>query len=66
MATSLPRTSRIAFLLSFSRSRRSKIASPETTFPGGCGISPSSVMVLTLLPEPDSPTIPSTSPGKTS
>src|SRR5438874_9737544 len=34
--------------------------------PGGCGISPRIERVLTLLPEPDSPTIPSVSPGKTS
>ena len=31
--------------------------------PGGCGIRPRIDIVLTLLPEPDSPTIPSVSPG---
>src|SRR5262245_11305785 len=34
--------------------------------PGGCGISPRIDIVDTLLPEPDSPTMPSVSPGKTS
>src|SRR3954447_14336568 len=34
--------------------------------PGGCGIRPRIDIVETLLPEPDSPTMPSVSPGNTS
>src|SRR6266536_3244537 len=38
---------------------------PSTIFPGG-SIRPSSERPVTVLPEPDSPTIPSTSPRPTS
>src|SRR5436190_5679604 len=66
IATSLPRTRRSSFFFSFSRSRPLNIAVPRTIRPGGVGIRPSSASVETLLPEPDSPTIPSVSPGKRS
>src|SRR6266550_2953844 len=66
IATSLPRTRRSSFFFSFSRSRPLNIAVPLTIRPGGWGIRPSSASVETLLPEPDSPTIPSVSPGKSS
>src|ERR671934_2669489 len=63
MAISLPRIVRRRFLPTLSRSSPLKIASPRTIRPGGCGISPRIDIVLTLLPEPDSPTMPSVSPG---
>jgi hypothetical protein len=66
IATSLPRKSRISFFFSLSRSRPLNIAVPLTIRPGGCGIRPSRASVDTLLPEPDSPTIPSVSPAYTS
>ena len=66
IATSSPRNLRSSVLLIFRRSVPLKIAVPLAMRPGGCGIRPSSAIVLTLLPEPDSPTIPSVSPGKTS
>src|SRR2546423_7019066 len=62
----LPRTRRRSFFESFRRSRPWNIASPLMILPGGCGIRPRIDIVLTLLPEPDSPTIPSVSPGYTS
>src|SRR5512132_80724 len=57
-----PRISR-SFILS--RSRPSKRAVPERTRPAR-GSSPSSASAVTLLPQPDSPTIPSVSPGEIS
>src|SRR3954469_9346262 len=66
IATSLPRTRRSSRFFSLNRSRPWNIAVPLTTRPGGWGIRPSSASVETLLPEPDSPTIPSVSPGKRS
>src|SRR5581483_8576296 len=66
MATSSPRNSRSSFGAIFRRSLPLNVAVPLAIRPGGCGMSPSSAIVLTLLPEPDSPTIPSVSPGKTS
>src|SRR5512133_3549398 len=57
---------RSSFFDTFSRSLPLKSASPRTMRPGGWGISPRIDIVLTLLPEPDSPTIPSVSPGKRS
>src|SRR6266550_3364505 len=64
--TSEPRTCRSSFFDIFSRSLPLKYASPRTILPGGCGMSPRIDIVLTLLPEPDSPTMPSVSPGYTS
>src|SRR5262245_25718941 len=66
IATSLPRTRRSSFFLSRSRSIPLNIAVPLTIRPGGSGIRPRSASVETLLPEPDSPTIPTVSPGKMS
>src|ERR687888_1693216 len=57
-----PRTRRSARWLSFRRSRPSKRAVPERTRPAR-GRSPSSASAVTLLPQPDSPTMPSVSPG---
>src|SRR4051812_14531153 len=47
---------------SFSRSSPSKRTSPETMRPGGCGTRPMMLSAVTLLPQPDSPTIPSVRP----
>src|SRR6266511_1515819 len=66
IASSLPRMRRSSFFETLSRSLPLKRASPRTMRPGGCGINPRMDIVLTLLPEPDSPTIPSVSPGKRS
>src|SRR4051812_28807487 len=66
IATSLPRILRSSLFFSLSRSRPLNIAVPLTIRPGGMGIRPSSASVETLLPEPDSPTIPRISPGKSS
>src|SRR3954454_14981925 len=66
IATSLPPTRRSPRFFSLNRSRPWNIAVPLTTRPGGWGIRPSSASVETLLPEPDSPTMPSVSPGKRS
>ena len=63
MQISSPRTSRIPSSSSFSRSRPLKRISPATIRPGGLGISRSTLSAVTLLPEPDSPTSPTTSPG---
>src|SRR4051794_21521854 len=65
-ATSSPRPRRSSRFFSLNRSRPWNIAVPLTIRPGGVGIRPSSASVETLLPEPDSPTIPSVSPGKRS
>ena len=39
---------------------------PEAIFPGGCGMSPMMARLVTDFPDPDSPTIASTSPRCTS
>jgi hypothetical protein len=39
---------------------------PETISPAGAGMSPMMDRAVTLLPQPDSPTTASTSPGRTS
>src|SRR5919202_897584 len=57
-----PRTRRSARWLSFRRSRPSKRAVPERTRPAR-GRRPSSASAVTLFPQPDSPTMPSVSPG---
>ena len=63
MAMSSPRTSRISRSDSCSRSRPSNITEPETMRPGGDGTSRMTASDVTVLPEPDSPTMPSISPG---
>src|ERR1700693_4283397 len=65
MAISRPRTSRMASLSSVARSRPRKVIEPPTIRAG----SSSSRMIdlaHTLLPEPDSPTMPRVSPAKRS
>src|SRR5439155_9100080 len=57
-----PRSRRSARWLSWSRSRPSKRAEPERTRPAR-GRSPTSASAVTLFPQPDSPTMPSVSPG---
>src|SRR5579875_1473800 len=54
---------RMSFSLSCSRSVPSNTALPEMTAPG---VSPSRVCVRTVLPLPDSPTMPSVRPASTS
>src|SRR5207237_9102978 len=66
IATSLPRIRRSSRFFSCSRSLPLNIAVPLAMRPGGWGIRPRIDRVLTLWPEPGSPTIPSVSRGKTS
>ena len=66
IAISPPRILRNSSIGIFSRSRPLYNACPPAIRPGGCGIRPRIESVLTLLPEPDSPTTPSVSPGATS
>ena len=58
-----PRSSLRRFLDIAKRSSPSNVAPPLAIRPGGIGMRPRRVIVETLLPDPDSPTIPSTSPG---
>src|SRR5260370_641219 len=62
---SLPRTSRIAASLNPSRSRPARRIAPDTMRPGGEGTRRSTDSAVTLLPQPDSPTIARVSPGMT-
>src|ERR1700704_2329929 len=62
---SLPRIARSSLSEAFRRSRPSNITSPEMCA-FDCRVSPITVRLDTLLPEPDSPTIPSASPARTS
>src|SRR3954452_14866171 len=62
---SLPRIERSSLSLAFSRSRPSKSTSPEMRA-FFCRLSPITVRLETLLPEPDSPTMPSALPRWTS
>src|SRR5205823_11327351 len=66
IATSPPRSRRSSLFDIFRRSLPSNVASPLRIRPGGCGISPRIASWLTLLPDPDSPTMPRVSPGNTS
>src|SRR5262249_34458604 len=66
IATSSPRNRCSSRFFSFRRSLPLNIAVPLAIRPGGCGISPRIDIVDTRLPEPDAPTIPRISPGKTS
>ena len=62
IAISRPRTTRSSRSLIWSRSRPSNCAVPPATRPG-TGQEPEQREAVTLLPQPDSPTIPSVSPG---
>ena len=62
IAISRPRTERSCSSVRASRSRPPNIAVPCVTRPFRARI-PSSASEVTLLPQPDSPTIPSVSPG---
>src|SRR5258706_1159434 len=57
-----PRRSRSRLAGSLSRSLPSNSTSPPTMRPGGCGTSPMIESAVTLLPQPDSPTMPSVRP----
>ena len=59
---SLPRTARISRSDKSSRSRPSKRTLPDTMRPGGDAINRKIESEVTLLPQPDSPTIASVSP----
>src|ERR1043165_2096821 len=65
MATSSPRTPRISFSLSWTRSRPLKRTSPPVIRPGGATRRMIDIAV-TLLPQPDSPTRATASPLRTS
>ena len=65
MPISLPRTWRISSSDSFNRSRPSNQTSPPVTRPGGFGISRSTDIAVTDLPDPLSPTTATVSPGST-
>src|SRR5216683_8231193 len=60
---SLPRTERIASSSSLTRSTSASFTEPPTIRPGGSGTSRMSESAVTLLPQPDSPTIARVSPG---
>ena len=57
MAMRLPRMARMASSSSLSRSRPSNKIWPASIRPGGVGINRISDSAVTLLPEPDSPTM---------
>src|SRR5438132_2175546 len=57
-----PRSSRSWLFVSLKRSSPSKRISPPAMRPGGCGTSPMIDSAVTLLPQPDSPTMPSVRP----
>lgn len=61
MATSLPQTVRLSFLVSVSRSRPLNTTCPET--PVSRVAMPMIERAMTDLPDPDSPTTPSDSPA---
>ncbi len=63
MAIWLPRMWRISSSLAWSRSSPSKMIWPPAILPGGVGIRRMIESAVTLLPQPDSPTMPSVSPG---
>ena len=66
MPIRFPRIARISLSGSLSRSLPSKITSPPAMRPGGLGMSRMIDRLVTDLPEPDSPTMPSVSPRNTS
>jgi hypothetical protein len=65
MAISSPRTARISPSESESRSRPSNSTEPDVMRPGGDGTSRITPNDVTVLPDPDSPTIPIISPART-
>src|SRR5688572_17104254 len=60
--TRSPRRSRSRCAEAFSRSSPSSSTSPPAMRPGGCGTRPMMESAVTLLPQPDSPTMPSVRP----
>src|SRR6266567_2394969 len=58
-----PRSSRSSAWVSLRRSTPSKRISPPAMRPGGCGTNPMIDSAVTLLPQPDSPTMPSVRPA---
>src|SRR4051794_40788327 len=66
MAMRLPRIARIAPSSRVSRSVPSKCTEPRTVRPSRGGKRRMIESAVTLLPQPDSPTMPSVSPGETS
>src|SRR5687768_2217682 len=60
--SSSPRRSRRRCAGSLRRSLPSNSTSPPAMRPGGCGTSPMMESAVTLLPQPDSPTMPSVRP----
>jgi hypothetical protein len=56
-----PRTSSRCRFDNVSRSTPSSLIEPDGMRPGGCGMSPMTAIDVTVLPEPDSPTIPTVS-----
>ena len=64
IAISRPRIRRSSWSESFNRSRPPNLAVPATARPAR-GRMPSNASAVTLLPQPDSPTMPSISPGAT-
>jgi hypothetical protein len=62
IAISLARTRRISSLLALTRSRPCQSTSPAAILPGGIGRSFSTVIAVTVLPQPDSPTTQTVSP----
>src|ERR1700752_292863 len=66
MAMRLPRMARISASSTFSRSLPSNRTSPASIRPGGDGIKRMTESAVTLLPDPDSPTMATVSPARTS
>ena len=65
IAMSLPRIPRTSSSFIFRMSWPSNMTWPSTILPGGCGMRRMSDSAVTLLPQPDSPTMPSVSPAAT-
>src|SRR5215208_3808271 len=63
MAICAPRTWRISSFDILRRSCPEKNAFPDTIFPGGEAIRPRTESIVTLLPQPLSPTTPNVSPS---
>src|SRR5262245_1585312 len=61
-----PRSARMRSAGSVRRSTPSNSTWPPAMRPGGCGTSPMIESALTLLPQPDSPTMPSVRPASSS
>ena len=62
IAMSLPRTARMSASFRVRRSLSPSMSDPSTTLPGGSGMRRISDRAATVLPEPDSPTMPIVSP----